>query len=133
MPALPYLNTPLTTIQDMVNQAIANINASGGTFSGLVSGTAIAGAVTAQGTKLQITSEALVTAAAATYTLTITDAAISASSSVFVTVNYGTASAGEPGVHRVQPLAGSVVISIRNDAAAAAFNGTLVIGVLVVN
>lgn len=133
MPALPYLNTPLTTIQDMVNQAIANINASGGTFSGLVSGTAIAGAVTAQGTKLQITSEALVTAAAATYTLTITDAAISASSSVFVAVNYGTANAGEPGVHRVQPLAGSVVINIRNDAAAAAFNGTLIINVLVVN
>jgi len=133
MGAVPYLNTPLTTIQDMVNQAIAAINAASGVFSPLVAATAVAGAVTAQGTKLQITTEALATAAAASYVLTLTDAAINGNSMVFVSCNYGTSNAGEPSVHKVTPAPGSASITIRNDSAAVAVNGTLVLNVLIVN
>ena len=133
MPALAYINSPFTTMQDVANQVVTNINSTQSNAAPFVQGTAVAGAVTAQGLKLSITTEALATAAAATYTLTITDASIAVNSLVFVTVNFGTSTTGEPGVHLVTPAAGSVVFKIRNDAAAAAFNGTLVVGVLVIN
>lgn len=80
-----------------------------------------------------VTTEALVTAAAATYTFTLTNSLINASSIVLVTVGKGTATTGEPAVHFVTPAAGSAVISIRNDAAAAALNGTIKIGFVVFN
>ena len=80
-----------------------------------------------------VTTEALVTAAAATYSFTLTNSLINASSVVLVTVGKGTATTGEPAVHFVTPAAGSAVIAIRNDAAAAALNGTIKIGFVVFN
>ncbi len=94
--------------------------------TGTATSTAAAATINAQ-TGL-ITTEALTTAAAATYTFTLTNAAITANSIVLVTVGKGTATAGEPAVHFVTPAAGSCVILIRNDAAAAALNGTIKIG-----
>lgn len=94
--------------------------------TGTATSTAAAATINAQ-TGL-ITTEALTTATAATYTFTLTNAAITANSIVLVTVGKGTATAGEPAVHFVTPAAGSCVILIRNDAAAAALNGTIKIG-----
>ena len=95
--------------------------------------TSTAGAATINGQTGVITTEALTTAAAATYTFTLTNASIAAGSIVLVTVSKGTATTGEPVVQFVTPAAGSAVILIRNVAAAAALNGTIKIGFLVFN
>jgi hypothetical protein len=96
--------------------------------SGTKTATAVSGAVTLNKGAGVITTEALTTAAAATYTLTITDSAIAATDTVFASVWFGTSNAGTPEVTTVTPGAGSVVIIIRNAAGAAALNGTLKIG-----
>jgi len=95
--------------------------------------TSTAGAATINTQSGLITTEALVTAAAATYTMTLTNSSITANSIVLVTVGKGTATTGEPAVHFVTPAAGSCVILIRNNAAAAALNGTIKIGFMVEN
>ena len=95
--------------------------------------TSTAGAATINLQTGLITTEALTTAAGATYTMTLTNSAITASSQVFVTVGKGTATTGEPVVQFVTPTTGSCVILIRNVAAAAALNGTIKIGFMVWN
>jgi hypothetical protein len=80
-----------------------------------------------------VTTEALATAAGSTYTFTLTNGAIKATSLVFVTVAKGTATTGEPVVQFVTPAAGSAVVLIRNVSAAAALNGTIKIGFLVLD
>lgn len=87
--------------------------------------TATAGAATLNNRFGKITTEALTTAAAATYTLTITNSQIAATDHVFVSVAYGTATAGAPVVQLVTPAAGSVVIILKNVHATAALDGTL--------
>jgi hypothetical protein len=96
--------------------------------TGTKTATAVSGAVTLNKGAGVITTEALATAAAATYTLTITDNAIAATDTVFASVWFGTSSTGTPEVTTVTPGAGSVVIIIRNAAGAAALNGTLKVG-----
>lgn len=95
--------------------------------------TSTAGAATINNQTGVITTEALTTAAAATYTMTLTNSYIKAGSIVLVTVGKGTATTGEPAVHFVTPATGSAVILIRNDAAVAALNGTIKIGFVVLN
>lgn len=90
--------------------------------------TSTAGAATINAQTGLVTTEALTTAAAATYTFTLTNSAITTGSIVLVTVGKGTATTGEPSVHFVTTAAGSCVILIRNNAAAAALNGTIKIG-----
>lgn len=80
-----------------------------------------------------ITTEALTTAAGATYTMALTNALITESSLVFVTVAKGTSTTGEPVVQFVTPTTGSAAILIRNVSAAAALNGTIKIGFYIVN
>jgi hypothetical protein len=99
----------------------------------VVTGTAVAGAVTALGELVSITSESLSTAAAAFYTLTITNARVSASSTCFATVRLGGATAGSPVVTTVTPAAGSVVVIIKNVAVSDALNGTIKVDVLTIN
>jgi hypothetical protein len=102
----------------------------GGTFrvdTGTKTAAATSGAATLNKLAGVITSEALTTAAAATYTLTLTDSRIAAADQVFVSVGNGTNSAGTPAVATVTPAPGSVVIVIRNAHASAALNGTLTI------
>ena len=91
-----------------------------------------AGAATINKTAGQITTEALTTAAGATYTMTLTNSLIAATSIVLVTVGKGTATTGEPVVQFVTPVAGSVVILIKN-VASVALNGTIKIGFVVFN
>jgi hypothetical protein len=95
--------------------------------------TATAGAATlnAAGSGV-VTSEALTTAAAATYTLTLTNDMIAAGDVVLASVKYGTSTTGSPVVTQVTPAAGSVVIIVQNIAASAAVNGTLKISFVVV-
>lgn len=100
--------------------------------SGTKTATATAGAATLNKNSGKITSEALTTAAAAEYTLTLTNSAIAAADHVFASVAYGTATAGTPVITRIKPAAGSCTILVKNDHATAAFDGTIVISFLVV-
>jgi len=96
-------------------------------------GTSTASAATINTQAGTVTTEALTTAAGSTYTMTLTNSLVTASSIVLVSVGKGTATAGEPVVQFVTPAAGSVVILIRNVAAAAALNGTIKINFAVFN
>lgn len=93
--------------------------------------TAAAGAATLSALQGKITTEALTTAAAAAYALTLTNDQIAAGDIVLASVAYGTATAGVPVISRVTPAAGSVVIVISNEAGAAALDGTLVVSFVV--
>lgn len=94
--------------------------------------TASAGAATLNSGYGVITTESLTTAAAAVYTLTLTNAAIAAADIVHVTVGNGTNTTVGPSLAGVTPAAGSVVIVIRNTHAASALNGTLRVAFTVV-
>jgi hypothetical protein len=93
--------------------------------TGTKTATATTGAATLNKASGVITSEALTTAAGATYTLTITNSAIAATSHVVASVAYGTSTTGMPCVTRVTPAAGSLVIIVQNIHASAALNGTI--------
>ena len=93
--------------------------------TGTKTATATAGAATLNKGAGVVTSEALTTAAGATYTLTITDSAIAAADQVMASVAYGTSTTGTPAITRVTPGAGSVVIIVQNIHASAALNGTI--------
>lgn len=95
--------------------------------------TSTAGAATINTQTGLITTEALVTAAGATYTMTLTNALINASSIVNVMVGKGTATTGMPVVAFVTPAAGSCVIILQNIHATVALNGTLKMGFTVMN
>jgi hypothetical protein len=94
-------------------------------------GTAVASAVTLNSQRGIVTTEALTTAAGAAYTLTLTDSRIGANSLVMASVANGTNAAGIPVVGRITPGVGNATIEVRNVHASAAFNGTLVLSVLV--
>lgn len=93
--------------------------------TGTKTAAATAGAATLSKSAGVITSEALTTAAGASYTLTLTNAEIAAADQVFASVAFGTASTGVPVVTRITPAAGSVVIVVRNIDESAALNGTI--------
>lgn len=99
--------------------------------TGTKTAAATAGAATLSKDSGKITSEALTTAAGATYTLTLTNTAIAAADMVFASVALGTATTGMPVITRVTPAAGSVVIIVQNIHASAALNGTIVISFMV--
>lgn len=94
--------------------------------------TAVAGAATLNQPVGRITSEALTTAAAADYTLTLTNSFVTAASKVFVQVGNGTNTTAPAYAHAVALAAGSVVIKVRNGHATAALNGTITVDFLVV-
>ena len=111
------------------NATVTNLTIDTGTKTA----TATAGAATLNKTSGKITSESLTTAAAAAYTLTLTNSTIAATDIVFASVANGTNSAGIPIVGRVTLGSGSVTILVENQHASAAFNGTIVISFMVVN
>lgn len=98
---------------------------------GPTTGTSAAGAITLNAQSGTITTESVSTAAAAIYTLTVTNNKVAANDIVMVSVANGTNSAGDPTVLRITPAAGSVVITIKNTHATNAFNGTLKIAFMV--
>ena len=98
--------------------------------SGNTTATAAAGAVTVNSQLAVITTEALTTAAAGDYTLTVTDSRIDAGATVFVSVGNGTNTTAPCYAHSVAVTAGQVVILVRNAHASAALNGTLKINLV---
>lgn len=103
------------------------VNPDGGISPESGTATATAGAATLNRVSGKITTEALSTAAGATYTLTITNSRIEASDIAFASIANGTGTAGTPVVTRVTAAANSLVIIIQNIHSANAFNGTMVI------
>lgn len=99
---------------------------------GTQTATATAGAATLNKLAGVITSEALTTAAAAEYTLTVTDSTIAATDIVLASVQNGTNTGGTPVLTTVAPGSGSVVIKVKNDHATVAFNGTIKVSFRVV-
>jgi hypothetical protein len=95
--------------------------------------TAAAGAATSNKGNAVVTSESLTTAAAAIYTLTVTDSKIALTSIVMASVQLGTSTTGDPIVTQVTPAAGSVVIKVKNDHATAALNGTIKVSYITFN
>lgn len=93
--------------------------------------TAVAGVATLNTQRGAITTEALTTAAGASYTLTLTNSKISSGNLVFPKLANGTNTAGTPIIDLVTEGSGSVVIVVRNSHAANAFNGTIVIKFIV--
>jgi hypothetical protein len=100
--------------------------------SGTKTAAATAGAATLSKNAGVITSEALSTAAAGTYTLTLTNTTIAATDQVFASVAMGTSTTGSPVITTVKPGSGSVVIIVQNIHASVALNGTIKIAFLVV-
>lgn len=98
-----------------------------------VSATATAGAATANGETVTITSEALTTAAGAVYTLTLTDSSVTAASVPLCSVGNGTNTTVGPSFAGVTPGAGSATIVVRNTHASAALNGTIEVNCRFVN
>lgn len=98
--------------------------------SGAVSAVAGAATLNNQGAMV-ITSEALTTAAGADYVLTLTSNSIAATDMIFASVANGTNTTEGMAINRVQPAAGSAIIRVRNTGAGA-WNGTIVISVLIV-
>jgi hypothetical protein len=94
-------------------------------------GVAVAGAATLNQGAGFITSEALVTAINATYTLTLTNSFIDANTMIFVDAALGTSTQGTPDPTVVNNGAGSATINVQN-IGAAAFNGTIKIGFFLV-
>lgn len=95
--------------------------------------TSTAGAATINAQTGVITTEALTTAAGATYTMTLTNSYIKAGSVVMVSVGKGTDTAGMPTVCFVTVSASTATIIIQNVHAANALNGTLSIAFSVMN
>lgn len=94
--------------------------------------TGAAGAVTSNANAGVITTESLSTAAAGVQAYTLTNSKIKAGSIVLFSVGYGTSTTGLPIIGSVVAAAGSVTFVIKNVDAAAALNGTLKIGFLVI-
>lgn len=88
--------------------------------------TSTANAATSNTFAGRIVTEAVTTAANATYTMTLTNSLVTATSTVLASVQSGTSTAGRPVVDSITPAAGSVVIIIRN-IGTVALNGTLLI------
>ncbi len=87
--------------------------------------TAASGAATLNTETGIVTSESLTTAAAAVYTLTLTNNKITANTLVNVVLGNGSNSQGVPVLNTITPAAGSVVIKVSNEHATQALNGTL--------
>lgn len=79
-----------------------------------------------------VTSTSLTTAAGATASISITDAAITATSKVFAAVYNGTNAAGSPAITTVTPGLGAATVVVQNIHASAALNGTLKVNYYVV-
>lgn len=87
--------------------------------------TASSGAATLNEGCGTITSEALTTAAGATYTLTLTNGKLKSGDVVFAQVDLGAGSGGTPVVTSTLVTDGQVVIVIQNIHASAAFNAAI--------
>jgi hypothetical protein len=123
----------VTGVTTLNATGLATLGAGFAVDTGTKTATAVAGAATLDKLSGKITTEALTTAQDASYTLTLTNSAIAAADTVFVSVANGTNTQGTTVVTKVTPASGSAVIIVTNKHdSAQALNGTLVISFLVV-
>jgi hypothetical protein len=120
-----YTPAPLDTIQAMMANYNATLNATLTAAAPLTTATGSAGASTCNGLRCTITTESLTTAASTSYTETLTDSFIAANSQVNCQAGFGTATTGVPVAATITPGAGSAVIIVRNVSTSAALNGTI--------
>jgi hypothetical protein len=119
-------------VADVVSKIAAN------TFTGVgsiilpkVNGTEATNAVTADGVAGLITTSSLTTAGGASYAITWTNTVMTATSVVLLTVAGGT-NTTENITLKIVPGAGSGTLTIYNNTAATALNGTILISYLVI-
>lgn len=93
--------------------------------------TSTAGAATLNRQQGLITTEALTTSAGGTYGFVLTNSAINGSSIIFVNLQRGSMTVGQPTVSTVTPVTGSATIIVSNVALSGTFNGTLKLGYFV--
>ena len=96
-----------------------------------VNGTEATNAVTASGMSGVITTSSLTTAGGSNYAITWTNTFISATSTVLLSIQGGT-NTTENITLKVAPGAGTATLTIYNNTAATALNGTILIGYLVI-
>lgn len=96
-----------------------------------VQATAAAGKAVAHGEAALIMTEALVTAAAGSYVLTLGNSQIQPNSVVLAAIYNGSNTQGDPSLATVAVSLGKAVITIINRHASQALNGTLQIALLV--
>jgi len=116
--------------------ALANLGGlalAGGTMTGKIvfqkgTGTEAANAVTINAQSGVITTSSLTTAGAANYVITLTNSAIASTSVLLVSLMGGTNSATFNISVKIVAGSGSAVITIYNNTAATALNGTLILG-----
>ena len=121
-----YSSSAFTSLTQIAALTASAVSSSGATLKSdaAATATAVSGAATLSALVGTITTESLTTAAAAEYTLTLTNAQISAGDAVYATVDAGS-SAGTPGIGGCTVTAGQVVITVTNLHASNAFNNTL--------
>jgi hypothetical protein len=107
------------------------LSAAGSITANKVNGTEAANAVTASGMAGVITTSALTTAGGASYVITWTNTLITATSSVLITLAGGT-NTTENITLKVVPGAGTATLTIYNNTAATALNGTILLAYLVI-
>lgn len=137
--ATPVTNAAPTQVTLIGNGTVPNyIRASStlydaGTVQTLDSGTGVAtsGAATLSHQTGTVESEILTTAAGGTYTLTLTNTLIVATSKIFANAYLGTSTTGTPQVVGCTPFNGSMICVVRNVHATQAFNGSIKIQFLV--
>lgn len=101
--------------------------------TGTKTAAATAGAATLNKSSGVVTSEALVTAAGASYVLTLTNNKIAVGDLVFASVQYGTSTTGTPCVTKVDTSTiSTAVVTIQNVHASAALNGTIKVSYFVI-
>ncbi|HWW39315.1 hypothetical protein [Pedobacter sp.] len=110
----------------------ANAMAAGSSITfAKVNGTEAANAVTASGVAGALTTSSLSTAGGSSYAITWTNTAITATSSVLLTLAGGT-NTTENITLKVVPGSGTATLTIYNNTAATALNGTIIISYLVI-
>ena len=111
------LNTGTTTMAAGSQIVLAKVN-----------GTEAGNAVTASGNAGVITTSSLTTAGGASYAITWTNTKITATSVIALTIQGGTNNATQNITFTCVPGAGSATLTIYNNTAATALNGTILIG-----
>lgn len=114
----------------MLNNIQNNLTASGSIVANKVNGTEASNLVTASGMSGVITTSALTTAGGSSYAITWTNTFITATSTVLLSIQGGT-NTTENITLTVVPGTGSATLTIYNNTAATALNGTIKIGYLV--
>jgi len=105
--------------------AAQNVTITGNLLLGCGAATGTSNASTLANKCGAITTESVTTAAAATFTETITNTVVAATDVCLASVS--TTGTGTPAIARITPAASSLVILVQNIHASAAFNNTLLI------